>query len=146
MVSTSSAVWRMDNHVVHVRHLEKLFWPEVGFAKGDMLRYYRQIAPIALPHFRARPPHETTHRGDLVTIDDAQISVGRNTAAPYTLRAGAARPCVSTPLSWEEIAAGGIHPADFTPEVVPERVRCHGDLFASVLHEGQHLPERIGNG
>ncbi len=83
----------------------------------------------------------STHRGTHVTIDAAQNSIGRNTAAPYSLRADTTQPRVSTPLSWDEIAAGGFQPADLTPPVVLERVRTHGDLFAPVLSEGQHLPE-----
>ena len=80
-----------------------------------------------------------THRGGRVTIDPGQNSEGRNTAAPYTLRARAAHPTVSTPLSWEELDAGNIHPADLTPQVVLERVGRLGDLFAPVLHTNQHI-------
>lgn len=80
-----------------------------------------------------------THRGSKVTIDYAQNSIGRNTAAPYTVRAvpGA---LVSTPLSWDEVAAGTAHPADFTLRTVPARVRAHGDLLAPALTGGQILP------
>jgi bifunctional non-homologous end joining protein LigD len=80
-----------------------------------------------------------THRGGCVTIDPGQNSEGRNTAAPYTLRARAAHPTVSTPLSWEDLDAGNIHPADLTPQVVLERVGRLGDLFAPVLHTNQHI-------
>jgi bifunctional non-homologous end joining protein LigD len=81
-----------------------------------------------------------THKGDHVTIDYAQNSVGRNTAAPYTVRAvpGAQ---VSTPLSWEEVATGAIHPSDLTLRIVPERVQTLGDLFAPLLKSGQRLPK-----
>jgi bifunctional non-homologous end joining protein LigD len=80
-----------------------------------------------------------THQGGRVTVDYAQNSVGRNTAAPYTLRAHPEHPTVSTPLSWEELDAGGIHPASLTPQVVLERVSRMGDLFSSVLQAGQHI-------
>ena len=80
-----------------------------------------------------------THRGDHVTIDYGQNSVGRNTAASYTLRASTPYPTVSTPLSWEELDAGNMHPADLTPQVVLERVGRLGDLFAPVLHTDQHI-------
>jgi bifunctional non-homologous end joining protein LigD len=83
--------------------------------------------------------HGPTHRGGRVTIDYAQNSVGRNTAAPYTLRAGTAHPTVSTPLTWAELAAGTIHPADLTPQVVLERVGRRGDLFAPALQTDQHI-------
>ncbi len=83
--------------------------------------------------------HGPTHKGGRVTIDYAQNSVGRNTAAPYTLRASARHPAVSTPLTWEELDAGNVHPADLTPRVVLERVQRSGDLFAPVLHTEQHI-------
>ena len=85
--------------------------------------------------------HGPTHRGKLVTVDHAQNSVGRNTAAPYTVRA---RPgaTVATPLSWDEIKPGRLNPADFTIKTVPKRVQKLGDLFAPVLQGGQHLLSR----
>jgi len=83
--------------------------------------------------------HGATHLGGRVTIDYAQSSIGRNTAAPYTLRTHLARPTVSTPLTWEELDAGTIQPADLMPQVVLERVGRLGDLFAPVLQADQHI-------
>ena len=36
-------------------NLDKPFWPEEGIAKGDLLRYYRDIAPVLVPHLKDRP-------------------------------------------------------------------------------------------
>jgi bifunctional non-homologous end joining protein LigD len=83
--------------------------------------------------------HGPTHRGKLVTIDHAQNSVGRNTAAPYTVRALPGAP-VSTPLTWDEVAVGRIRPTDLTLKAIPERVQALGDLFAPVLRRNQRLP------
>ena len=83
--------------------------------------------------------HGPTHRGGRVTIDAAQNSVGRNTAAPYTLRASIPHPTVSTPLTWEELDSGNMQPADLTPQVVLERVGRSGDLFAPVHYTDQHI-------
>lgn len=306
-MSAVTEVWQVEGHALELTHLDKLFWPDAGFTKRDMLRYYQQIAPTALPHFQDRPvtlrvfpetaasgsfyqrerqayappwlasasyqPRSSatgagetrtitlplvnnsasllwlanggcvefhlwsarvtrldqpdlaifdldlgeqvpftraleaalrlrdqleqagiasypktsggrgihvyaplapvhsyadvrrwvkataqqlaerrpalvtmasgsTHRGDAVTIDYAQNSIGRNTAAPYTIRAGASRPQVSMPLSWEEIAEGGIHPADMTPQLALERAQTLGDLFAPALLASQRLPAR----
>jgi bifunctional non-homologous end joining protein LigD len=80
--------------------------------------------------------HVATHRGKQVTIDHAQNSIGRNTAAPYTLRARSEHPVVSTPLSREEVEAGEIDPDAFTPDIVLDRVRRLGDLFAPVTPGG----------
>ncbi|HEU4384730.1 MAG TPA: DNA ligase D [Anaeromyxobacteraceae bacterium] len=36
-------------------HLDKVFWPEEGYTKGDLIEYYRAIAPWLLPYLRDRP-------------------------------------------------------------------------------------------
>jgi bifunctional non-homologous end joining protein LigD len=36
-------------------NVKKLFWPEDGYTKGDMLDYYRAISPWLLPYLRSRP-------------------------------------------------------------------------------------------
>jgi bifunctional non-homologous end joining protein LigD len=80
-----------------------------------------------------------THRDDLVTIDAAQNSIGRNTAAPYTPRARPGAP-ISAPLTWEEVRAGRVRPLDFTLRTMPARIAKVGDLFAPTLRGGQRLP------
>jgi bifunctional non-homologous end joining protein LigD len=80
-----------------------------------------------------------THRGDRITIDYAQNSIGRNTAAPYTVR-GLPHAPVSTPVTWDEVEAGEIDPNDFTLRTVPERIQRLGDLLAPMLEDEQRLP------
>ena len=297
-MSTSSETWQLGSQTVQVSNLEKRYWPQAGFTKGEMLYYYRQIAPVVLPYFKDCPvtlrvfpegvagesyylrdcpeaapewlrrvpyrpktgghlvplpliddaagliwfanrgaiefhlwsshvpdltqpdqaifdldPGDTasftdvreaalrlhsqleqagvtgypktsggrglhihvplatgytfervrswvktvgqqlalaypdliaiaqgpTHRGGRVTIDPGQNSIGRNTAAPYTLRASSAHPMVSTPLTWEELDTDAIHPEDLTPQVVLERVGRLGDLFTAVRTQDQHI-------
>jgi bifunctional non-homologous end joining protein LigD len=41
-------------------NLEKVYWPEDGYTKGDMIAYYRDVAPLILPYLRDRP--ESLHR------------------------------------------------------------------------------------
>ena len=36
-------------------NLDKVFWPEEGYTKGDLIAYYRAIAPWLLPYLRDRP-------------------------------------------------------------------------------------------
>jgi len=36
-------------------NLTKVFWPDEGYTKGDLLDYYRAISPWLLPHLRDRP-------------------------------------------------------------------------------------------
>ncbi len=39
---------------VKLTNLTKVFWPERGFTKADLLRYYAEVAPVLLPHVRDR--------------------------------------------------------------------------------------------
>ncbi len=77
-------------------------------------------------------------RNGKVLIDYSQNGLGKSIAAPYSARAtpGAT---VSTPLTWREVAARRVRPADFTLLTAPQRVRRMGDLLAPLL-EGQALP------
>jgi bifunctional non-homologous end joining protein LigD len=45
---------RFGPRVVTLTNLDKAFWPELGLQKGDLLRYYAQLAPVLLPHLRGR--------------------------------------------------------------------------------------------
>jgi bifunctional non-homologous end joining protein LigD len=40
---------------VEFTNLDKIFWPELGYTKGDLIRYYLEIAPHILPHLTDRP-------------------------------------------------------------------------------------------
>jgi bifunctional non-homologous end joining protein LigD len=40
---------------LELKNLDKVFYPEDGFTKGDVLDYYIRIAPVLLPHLRGRP-------------------------------------------------------------------------------------------
>ncbi len=40
---------------VDVSRPEKLFWKEEGITKGDLIGYYRAVAPALLPYLRGRP-------------------------------------------------------------------------------------------
>ena len=35
-------------------NLKKVFWPDEGYTKGDLIEYYRQIAPHLLPYLEDR--------------------------------------------------------------------------------------------
>ena len=46
---------RRGKRIVRLSNLDKPYWPEQGITKGDLLRYYREVAPALLPHIRDRP-------------------------------------------------------------------------------------------
>jgi bifunctional non-homologous end joining protein LigD len=39
---------------VRLTNLRKLFWPELGVTKGDLLRYYAKVSDVLIPHLRDR--------------------------------------------------------------------------------------------
>ena len=44
-----------DDRQVPFSNLGKTYWPADGFTKGDLIDYYRAVAPWMLPYLRARP-------------------------------------------------------------------------------------------
>jgi bifunctional non-homologous end joining protein LigD len=40
---------------VEVSNLDKVFWPEQGYTKADLLRYYATVSSYLLPHLAGRP-------------------------------------------------------------------------------------------
>jgi len=46
---------RKGKRVLKLSNLDKVFWPEEGITKGDLLAYYRAVAPVLLPHLKGRP-------------------------------------------------------------------------------------------
>jgi len=39
---------------VHLTHLRKVFWPDEGITKRDLLQYYADASPVLLPHLLNR--------------------------------------------------------------------------------------------
>jgi bifunctional non-homologous end joining protein LigD len=52
--STGDADIRAGRLTVHLTNLDKLFFPERGYTKHDLLQYYADVAPALLPHLRDR--------------------------------------------------------------------------------------------
>jgi bifunctional non-homologous end joining protein LigD len=76
-----------------------------------------------------------------VLIDSNQNGEGKTIASAYSVRPREGAP-VSTPLRWDEVHEG-LDPSSFTMDVVLERVRKHGDLFAGVLSTRQRLDKAL---
>jgi bifunctional non-homologous end joining protein LigD len=81
-------------------------------------------------------------RAGKVFVDWSQNDRMKTTVTAYSLRARS-RPGVSTPLTWDEVAAAAEADGpdlDFTPDQVVERVGRLGDLYAAGLGPGVALP------
>jgi bifunctional non-homologous end joining protein LigD len=44
----------IEGKEVRLTNLRKIFWPELGLTKGDLLQYYADVAAVLLPHIRDR--------------------------------------------------------------------------------------------
>lgn len=131
-------------------------WPKTSGSKGLQL-----YVPLNTPHThtqvsafaratgqlleRQTPDQITTTMGKnkrvgKVLIDWSQNSRHKTTIAPYSLRARPT-PTVSTPLTWDEVAAGVDGAAlRFEAAQVLDRIEEHGDLFAPTVTLEQVLP------
>jgi bifunctional non-homologous end joining protein LigD len=46
---------RSSSKAVHFTNLDKIMFPDAGITKGDVIEFYRRIAPRLLPYLRDRP-------------------------------------------------------------------------------------------
>jgi bifunctional non-homologous end joining protein LigD len=46
---------RKGSRELKLSNLDKVFWPDEGITKGDLIRYYREVAPVLVPHLKGRP-------------------------------------------------------------------------------------------
>jgi bifunctional non-homologous end joining protein LigD len=121
-------------------HREKVFWPAVGFTKGQMLDYYRAIAPVMLPHLAGRP---VTLARFPEGVDGPGWYQNHCAAAPAWLRTAAVRGQGGRALRYaviDDVASllwaanwGGI---EFHPFLAPAERRDTPDLLVIDLDPG----------
>jgi DNA ligase D-like protein (predicted ligase)/DNA ligase D-like protein (predicted polymerase)/DNA ligase D-like protein (predicted 3'-phosphoesterase) len=53
----AGGAWRLevDGRELRLSNLNKVYWPDDGITKGDLLAYYWNVADLLLPHLRDRP-------------------------------------------------------------------------------------------
>ncbi|MGD7731852.1 non-homologous end-joining DNA ligase [Propionibacteriaceae bacterium G57] len=79
-------------------------------------------------------------RGGKIYWDHLQNRGDRNTISVYSVR-GRDQPRVSTPITWDEVAAiGPDDPLSFTIDEVLDRVGRHGDLWRPLLDDSVSVP------
>jgi bifunctional non-homologous end joining protein LigD len=45
----------LGGHTLSLSNRDKVLWPQDGYTKGDLVAYYRAVAPYLLPHIADRP-------------------------------------------------------------------------------------------
>ena len=53
--------WQIGGRIVHLTNLNKALFPEDGYTKRDLIRYYVQVAPVLIPYYRQRPLSMNPH-------------------------------------------------------------------------------------
>lgn len=107
-------------------------YQEISRAVGSLSRILARLYPE-----RITVERRVSLRGGRVYLDFPQNARGKTIASVYSLRPEPRAP-VSTPLTWDEVAAG-VQPADFRYDNIRERLRRVGDLFRPVLDNPQEL-------
>jgi len=55
MAKSSETTVDIQGRHLKLSNLDKVLYPEAGFAKGQVIDYYVRIAPVLLPHLHGRP-------------------------------------------------------------------------------------------
>jgi bifunctional non-homologous end joining protein LigD len=121
-----------------------VYVPLNGEATYDETKAFaRAIAALLVDQLPGRVVERMTKtlRPGRVFVDWSQNDPGKSTVVAYSLR-GLPRPTVSTPVTWDEVAAGAESTTTlmFAPADALARVERLGDLFAPVLALRQTLP------
>lgn len=103
----------------------------------DFIEVRRAGIALAREIERRAPESVTTswwkeERGSRIFVDYNQNARDRTMAAPYSVRATPIA-TVSTPLTWDELAADGqVDPDDYTISTVPDLVARRGDPWRTI--------------
>jgi bifunctional non-homologous end joining protein LigD len=54
-MAKQSSTLEVDGHTLTVSNLDKVLYPDAGFSKGDVIRYFIDVSPVLLPHLQDRP-------------------------------------------------------------------------------------------
>jgi len=54
MATKEKSEVKIGKHVVAITNRKKIYWPEEGFTKGDLIDYYDKMADHILPHLKGR--------------------------------------------------------------------------------------------
>ncbi|HWL65904.1 MAG TPA: non-homologous end-joining DNA ligase [Actinomycetota bacterium] len=55
MTKSAKIEMRVGGKTVSISNPDKVYYPETGFTKGDVVSYYRAVAPALMPHLKGRP-------------------------------------------------------------------------------------------
>ena len=54
MATKEKSEVKIGKHVVSITNRQKIYWPDEGFTKGDLIDYYDKMSDYILPHLKGR--------------------------------------------------------------------------------------------
>jgi bifunctional non-homologous end joining protein LigD len=51
---------QLNGHTITLSNLQKVYWPDEGYTKGDLINYYQSVSAYILPYLKDRP--QSMHR------------------------------------------------------------------------------------
>ena len=55
MTPETTTMAKVGEREIRLTNLDKVYWPEDGYTKRDLIEYYYRVSPYLLPHLRDRP-------------------------------------------------------------------------------------------
>ena len=80
----------VDGRDVRLTNLRKVFWPDLGITKGDLIQYYADVASVLLPHIHNRAMVMKRYPNGVEALRVAQDTPYGLAAAVWTDNLGAA--------------------------------------------------------
>ncbi|MGE3276686.1 MAG: DNA ligase D [Vicinamibacterales bacterium] len=147
-----------DGDTLDVTNPSKVFWPEPGLTKGDLLRYYARVAPLILPVIADRPlvmkrlPNGITrqafyqHRAPDPVPSGVRIETLPDDDVPARLVGGS----LKTLLYMAQLASISMDPffsrvdtLDLADQVAIDLDPQEGATFTDVLHVARWVHEEL---
>ena len=75
-MASKKAIIDVDGREIAISNADKVLFPRDGITKGDLIEYYRRVAPYMLPHILGRPLTPIRHPDGIDKFGFFQKSVG----------------------------------------------------------------------
>ena len=77
-LKSADQLYKVGSKSVPLSNLTKIYWPEEGLTKGDVIDYYKKIAPFILPYLKNRPLSLKRNPNGIVDEGFYQKDAGEN--------------------------------------------------------------------
>jgi bifunctional non-homologous end joining protein LigD len=98
----------LSDNAPKLTNLSKIYWPDEGYTKGDLIDYYREVASFILPHLKDRPMSLNRHPNGITKPNFYQKDVSRQPPPAWVetvkIKLESERKTLQAPLCQDEAA------------------------------------------